>query len=301
MVTSGPAPQPIKTLDELPSPFRMGLTPEPRGFLLYESSRGCPYRCDFCLSGGDPLREHTLERVFADLDAIAATGVAQVRFLDRTFNTHDDRALAILAYLARRHPHLGVHVEIEPNRLTPAVAAALDRAEMHVEIGIQSLDAAVLRNVHRATATPEARIRVRQLCGQSRGAVHLDLVAGLPGGTLPGLLADLHELTAWAPRHIQVELLKILPGTGLASRLDELGIACDTDAPYAVRRTPTMPTADLRAAAVLSRLTDFYYNDRHLGPVVRAADHVWGGAGFWSALLDGWQRGRLPKIGRAHV
>ncbi len=294
-VVNLPAP-PIEPMDRLPSPFAAGLCNFERKFMLLEASRGCPFNCGFCLSGGDRLREFSLARAFSDIDAIARHGVGEIRFVDRTFNARPERAVAILNDMRHSYPELRVHVELEPSLLSSRhLLAALDNDRVHAEIGLQDLSAEVLKNTGRKPLSPQSLAAVRKLCRASKARIHLDLIAGLPGATLEGLYQNTDALTEFAPRELQLEVLKALRGTAMRESAE---INYEVGPPYAVTRTSTMTAADIRDAHLLSRLVDMFYNDPHLGPVVICAHELLiGRGGLWPLFSRWWKEQGLDAFG----
>ncbi|MBN1669944.1 MAG: DUF4080 domain-containing protein [Kiritimatiellae bacterium] len=301
-VMAGKTAAPIDPLDTVPSPFQLGLFEADKPFVQFEASRGCPFRCDFCLSGEPAgLREFSLARVLADLDRIALAGVGAVRFIDRSFNSRVPRAVAILAFMQERHPAIRIHLELEPSLLrAETLLRKLDRPELHLEIGVQSLNPTALRAVHRRPLDAAAFAAIEWLCRESKACVHLDLIAGLPHARLSDLYTDVGTLSAMEPDEIQVETLKVLRGTALRRTTAKHGIRFDPRAPYAVEATADMTPAELREAHVLARLVDLFYNDQHLGPVLRG---ICGGLpdpyAAWPLLAAWWRARGLPHFGIA--
>lgn len=302
---AGPPARPVEPLDVLPSPFQAGFACVSKPFAYFESARGCPFRCRFCLSGERAgMRSFSLDRVFADLRALRERGVTQVRFLDRTFNAIPKRACDILAFIETEWPDLNVHLELEPRLLGHApLLKQLERDRIHAEIGLQSLDPTVLGKSGR-TAPSDADIgAVRRLCAGGRARVHLDLIAALPGATLQSLFQDLDVVCGLGPAEIQVEVLKLLRGTAFRGRAGQYGIRFQPEPPYAVCATDQMSTQDVRRANLVSSLVDRFYNDTHLQPLTRWAVSLWPAAqgGFWSVFRDWWHAQGLPRFGIAKM
>ncbi len=207
------------------------------------------------------------------------------RVADRTFNARPARARALLRLFRDEAAPLRFHLELDPALVTPALAAELAAAgpgRFHLEVGIQSLDPAVLRAVGRRGTPRRALAGLRRLLGHPALAVHADLLAGLPGGTLAGVLDDLRMVAGLGPGAIQLELLKLLPGTRLAAEAAARGIVAAPDPPYEVLRTPTMSPDDLETARVLSAAVDWVYNAPALRAVAGAASRAL--PEFWGAL-----------------
>jgi len=206
------------------------------------------------------------------LEVIRRHGARQVRLIDRTFNDPPGRAVELVRMFARDFPELEFHLEIDPARLTPDFIDALRWArpgQMLLEVGVQTFREATLALLGRRGEVAAVRRGLADLAALKGIGLHVDLVAGLPGVDGADLMRDLNELIRWGPREIQVELLKVLPGTELDARKTEWGILAAEDPPYEVLRTATMTPGDLMRAQRLSRLVDWFYNVPAFQPLLR--------------------------------
>lgn len=254
-------------LDKIPSPFRERLSGFKKPFLLLETSRGCSNACAFCTSAGAPVRFFSPARTRGNLALVAAAGVREVRLADRTFNENHARCLSLVKIMRDEFENMRFHLEIDPARLSNEVIAELGRAgpgRFHLEVGIQTTNPEVYRAVDRAGSMKRTLAVLKQLCLLRNLSVHVDLIAGLPGATLADLYADLHAVILMQPDEIQLELLKILPGTRLNAEKDKWGIISASDPPYEILRSAAMSPDDLLAARRLSRIVDWCYNAREL-------------------------------------
>ncbi len=243
-------------------------------FIQLETSRGCANECAFCTSGGVPLRLLPLEQVRERLAEIRARGMREVRVLDRTFNADPRRACALLALFRDLCPETRFHLELHPAWMTEELRETLrgfPAGKLHLEVGLQTMNPAALAACNRRGDMERTLDGLAFLCGLRNLAVHVDLLAGLPEVTRGGLFADLEKVTRLGPEEIQLETLKLLPGTPLAADAARLGIAAAPDAPYEVLRTPQMTPEELLEARLLSRLVDGFHNAAALRGVVRAA------------------------------
>ncbi len=277
--------EPATSFDDVPSPYARHAGSFRKPFVQIEASRGCRNRCSFCTSAGAPVRHAGLERVRADLKQVRDLGVRGVRLIDRTFNDRPTRAISLLRMAREEFGGLRFHLEVDPAMLTSGLLAELAAwpdGLLHVEAGVQSLSPGVYGAVARGATVGRTFEGVRQLCALGSIDVHVDLIAGLPGGTLAGVLSDLRALIGLKPGAIQLEVLKVLPGTRLAAERERLGIAAAPEPPYEVLRTPDMSVEEIGAARVLSRLVDGYYNAAALRDVAIAAN---ADAGFWPAFV----------------
>jgi hypothetical protein len=265
-------------------------------FVQVETSRGCRGACLFCTSAGHELREFPLDRVKAEVEAIHQAGIRDVRVLDRTFNEDEERALALLDLFRETGAGIRFHLEIDPGRMTERLAAALSRFRpglLHVEAGVQSLDENVMRQSGRRGKPGAVLEGLRLLAGVWGLEVHADLVAGLPGSTWAGLKQDLTLLTLLGVHEIQLEILKLLPGTRLESQRDRLGVVASPVPPYEVLRTPTFSADELWRAARVSRVVDGFHNTASLRNVTRKACMMV--PDFWSGLTDAVYAGGVMK------
>jgi len=261
---AGPDAPPLADLDAIPSPFQLGLVDLGRGLVYLETSRGCPFRCSFCLSAGDQqVRYYSLERVCADLRWLIDQRVPQVKLVDRTFNSDPARARQIFAFILEHNQSTRFHFEIAAHLLDEATLALLDQVPpdmFQFEIGVQSTLEATLRHVSRPVAVERLEQAVRRLKAAGRIRLHLDLVAGLPGEGYADFLASVDRVAALDPDHLQIELVKLLPGTPLRDQAVKFGLRFDPNPPYAVLATPQLPYAERERLSTLSRLFDLTWN-----------------------------------------
>lgn len=241
-------------------------------FVQVETSRGCPMGCAYCTSGGTQLRLKPLERVREELTLLHSKGVRDIRLLDRTFNLPYERSCALLKMFREEFPDIHFHLEIHPQFLNDELKKELSSAkpgQLHLEAGIQTLDESVQQLIGRKSPPDKALEGLRFLCNTGRFETHADLLAGLPGQTLKSLFKDIDTLLEVSPAEIQLEVLKILPGTPLKQQTEEFGIVYAPEPPYDVMKTSCMTTADILEARLASRLLDLLANHAVLHGVLR--------------------------------
>ena len=233
-------------------------------FVQLETTRGCFNTCAFCVSGvGDPIRQLPLEDIRQRLGRIRERGIRDVRVLDRTFNYHPRHAIELLRLFEEFHPHLRFHLEIHPALLPQTVRdvlAEMSHGLLHLEAGIQSLRQEVLDSSLRKGTLEQALEGLRFLCALPNLVTHADLIAGLPLYTLAQIYEDVHTLAEYRVGEIQLESLKLLPGTVMRRDAAKLGIRYSPLPPYEVLETDSITSAELQEARRLSRLLDAYYN-----------------------------------------
>lgn len=233
-------------------------------FVQLETTRGCFNTCAFCVSGGEkPVRTLSIESIRERLQLIHAHGIKNVRVLDRTFNYNPRRAKELLRLFLEFHPDIRFHLEIHPALLSEELKeelSLLPKGLLHLEAGIQSLREPVLEKSRRMGKLSDALDGLRFLCALPNMETHADLIAGLPLYHLHEIFEDVRTLAGYAAGEIQLESLKLLPGTGMRRRAEELGIKYSPLPPYEVLQTHEISVSELQTARQLSRLLDGFYN-----------------------------------------
>ena len=254
----------VLAFDSLTPPEESDFFPWGKPFVQLETTRGCFNTCAFCVSGGEkPVRTLSIESIRKRLQTIHQHGIRNVRVLDRTFNFHPRRAKELLNLFLEFHPHIRFHLEIHPALLSEELKAELQRLPeglLHLEAGIQSLREPVLEQCRRMGKLSDALEGLQFLCSLDNMETHADLIAGLPLYRLEEIFEDVRTLASYEAGEIQLESLKLLPGTEMRRRAEELGIRYSPLPPYEVLQTDEITTDELQVARRLSRLLDAFYN-----------------------------------------
>lgn len=260
-LTASALPPPVTDLDSIPSPYLTGVidTHVTQG-ILWQLSRGCSFTCDFCFDarGIHGVRHFSLERVEAELRHFAATAVSQVFVLDSTFNLDVKRAKKLLRMIKNIAPDIHFHFEVRNEFIDREMAKLFAQIACSLQIGLQSANREVLRQVGRSFDKADFTAKVG-LLNESGAVFGFDLIYGLPGDTLEGFRHTLDYALSLYPNHLDIFPLAVLPGTRLASSGAALGIRWDTKAPYIVNETGSFTTADMAAAAELATACDIFY------------------------------------------
>ncbi|MGI9861419.1 B12-binding domain-containing radical SAM protein [Moorella naiadis] len=264
-----------KDLDPIPFPYAEDLAASGNDLrqrtVYYETSRGCPFACGFCLSSTTTgVRYFSLERVQEDLARLLAAGVREIKFVDRTFNAHKERALALWEYLLSLRPKARFYFEIAGDHLDDEMFSFLSRIPpglFQFEIGVQTIDARVNARCNRRQDWKRLAANIRRLQAAGNIRLHLDLIAGLPGETYTGVGESFDAVAALKPHEIQLGFLKLLKGTSLRARADEFGYLFLDRPPYQVLANSAIAYDEMLRLHVIEDLLK-YYGNSHL------ADHA---------------------------
>ena len=233
-------------------------------FVQLETTRGCFNTCAFCVSGGEkPVRYQSIDQIRSRLENIYAHGIKDIRVLDRTFNYDTLRACQMLDLFARFEGKMRFHLEIHPSLLSDELKAklsSLPKGLLHLEAGIQSLDSGVLAASSRKGSLESSMNGLEYLCSLDTVETHADLIAGLPEYSLKMLADDIVKLIGMGVDELQIESLKVLPGTRMRTSASEKGLKFSPMPPYEILQTPSISPTELRMAMNLSRTVDLYYN-----------------------------------------
>ncbi len=256
-------------LAQLASPYPLYTDKDLAHRILYvEASRGCPYRCEFCLSSLDKkVRAFDLEALLDDFEDLLARGAKHFKFVDRTFNLDLARSRAILEFfLARFVPGMFLHFEMVPDRF-PLELRDLVRqfpaGALQFEVGIQSFDPEVGRRIQRRQNIERTLENLRFLVEETGVHVHADLIAGLPGEGLESFAAGFDRLVATGVHEIQVGILKRLRGTPIARHSEDFEMVFDAAPPYTIRSTRDLDAPTMVRIEAFARVWELYRNRGH--------------------------------------
>lgn len=269
--------------------------------IYVEASRGCPFKCEFCLSSLDvPLRHAPLDRFLEAMQSLLDRGVRQFKFVDRTFNLNLKVSRAILDFfLARYEPGMFLHFEMIPDRLPEALREpirAFPPGALQFEVGIQTLNPEVEQLISRRQEHDRIIENLRFLREQTSVHVHADLIVGLPGEDVASFAAGFDRLVAMRPQEVQVGLLKRLRGTPIVRHDAAWEMVYSAAPSYEVLATRLIDFAAMQRLRRFARYWDMIANS---GNFIETLALVWGAgspfAGF-AALSDALHAAE----GRAH-
>ena len=218
----------VMNFSELVPPEKSRFFNWSKPFVQLETTRGCFNTCAFCVSGEEkPVRTLSIESIRERLQIIHSHGIKNVRVLDRTFNYNPRRAKELLQLFLEFNPDICFHLEIHPALLSEELKNELKKLPkglLHLEAGIQSLREPVLQKSRRMGSLEDSLQGLRFLCSLPNMETHADLIAGLPLYRLSEIFEDVRTLAGYNAGEIQLESLKLLPGTEMRRRAEELGI-----------------------------------------------------------------------------
>lgn len=274
-VLNGPRPlQKVITatmppLETLTLPYRDYSDEDLKNRLIYvEASRGCPFKCEFCLSSLDKTAwPFALDSFLAEMDALYQRGARHFKFVDRTFNLNIKVSKRILEFfLERLNPLVGnlfVHFEMIPDALPDALKEAIARfppGALQFEIGIQSFNPQVQALISRKQNDAKTEENLRWLRTHTHAHIHADLIAGLPGENLESFARGFDRLVSLDPHEIQVGILKRLRGTPIIRHTETFAMKYSPQPPYTVLSTSTMDFTTLQRIGRFARYWDMIGN-----------------------------------------
>ncbi len=234
--------------------------------LLYvEASRGCPFKCEFCLSALDKTAwAFDLDRFMAEMDTLYQRGARNFKFVDRTFNLKVEFSVRILQYfLDRMAPDLFVHFEVVPDSLPDRLKDLIRQfpaGSLQFEVGIQSFNPEVQQRISRKQDNLKTADNLRWLVTESQAHVHADLIFGLPGETLESFAEGFDRLHALAPHEIQFGILKRLRGTPITRHTVDFAMTYDPQTPYTILQNSTVDFSSMQRIKRFARYWEMVAN-----------------------------------------
>ena len=257
----------LRDLAVIPFPYE-DLSLFKNRLVYYESSRGCLFNCAYCLSGWGEgqVRYLPVGRVKADLARFVQAGIKTVKFVDRTFNSHRERALEILRYIREEGGDTEFHLELVGELLGEEEIAILTSApagRFRAEIGVQSTCIRTLREIRRFHNLDKLKKNISLLTTAGRTVTHLDLIAGLPYEDLTSLAASFNFTFRLRPDELQLGFLKLLKGSPLRARSGDYGYQFTKTPPYEVLANNCLSYEEIVRIKVIEDLVEKFYNSHH--------------------------------------
>lgn len=249
-------------LDDIPSPYTPYMMENEKDKLIYfESSRGCPFNCIYCLSSTTKgVRYFSIERVRDDIEKILKYNPEVIKFTDRSFNSDTKRAVKLLKYIKSLNTKTCFHLEIYPGlmkREMIQMLISMPPGRVQIEAGIQSTDENVLSGSGRPQDSKKALSNLKHLIDAGNMHVHSDLIAGLPGQNMETFRNSLNETVCLMPHMLQVGFLKLLKGTKARNLA---GYEYIDTPPYEVISSDSMSYLEIEQIRGIARMVDLFYN-----------------------------------------
>ncbi len=265
-------PRPLTDISELPFLYE-DLEPFENKIIYYESSRGCPYRCSYCLSSIDKkVRLRDIEVVKKELQFFLDRKVKQVKFVDRTFNCDHGHAMEIWKYISEHDNGVtNFHFEISADILRPEEIELLNSFRpglAQLEIGVQSTNEETIRAINRVMNVERLEKIVAAVRAGNNIHQHLDLIAGLPYEDYESFKNSFNRVYGMKPDQLQLGFLKVLKGSEMAQRAEEFGICYGEQPPYEVLYTKWLSYDDVLFLKKVEEMVELYYNSNQFTHVL---------------------------------
>lgn len=256
----------VEKLDSIPSPYRDIEDSFKHKIVYFESSRGCPFNCQFCLSSTiKGVRYFGLERVKEDLDRLIEAQVKQVKFVDRTFNANKKYAMEIMDFIMEKDPKdINFHFEVTAHLLDRDMLDFIKKAKeglFQFEIGVQSTNSKTIAAVGRTTDFDKLKKVCKEIKSNNNIHQHLDLIAGLPYEDYESFKKSFNSVYEIRPEKIQLGFLKLLKGSGLRKNKDKYNFKFLDKPPYEVLETEYISYGDMLKLKGIEDLVEKYYNE----------------------------------------
>ena len=254
----------VSDLSSIPFPYtEKDMEDLEHKIIYYESSRGCPFSCQYCLSGNkNTVRFFPQERTLEELQWFIDHGVKQVKFVDRTFNCAPHHHRPLMEFMRDSDTDMNFHLEMEPELMTEwetNILCETPPGRIQIEVGVQSTHKKTLDAINRYNDWPYIQKSIRPIIQAGRTHVHMDLIVGLPHEDFNRFGQSFNDLFSLQPHALQIGFLKLLKGSGVR-RMREYKYVADSLAPYEVLSTHVLPYDDVRFLKYFEDVFERFYN-----------------------------------------
>ena len=296
----------IMNMDDLVFPYE-DLKDFEHKIIYYESSRGCPFSCSYCLSSIDKkLRFRSFSLVEKELEFFLAHKVPQVKFVDRTFNCKKSHAIAIWTYIKEHDNGItNFHFEVAADLLTEDEIALIQTMRpglIQLEIGVQSTNEKTLAEIHRKTDFEEITRKVKAVQKGENVHQHLDLIAGLPYENYESFGHSFNDVYALKPEQLQLGFLKVLKGSYMAKAAEGYGCVHKAKPPYEVLGTRWLSYKEILKLKGVEEMVEVYYNSGQFQKTIRAMEHLFETAfSMYEELADFYEKNGYNEISHTRI
>lgn len=273
------AQRPPLCMDTIPFPYQSLEGMEHR-IVYYESSRGCPYSCSYCLSSIDKrVRFRSLELVKQELDFFLKWKVPQVKFIDRTFNCKKSHCIEIWKYLLKKDNGVtNFHFEISGDLLSDEELELLEHmrpGQIQLEIGVQTINPKTIEEIHRNMDLVRLEQNVRKIKTFGNIHQHLDLIVGLPYEDFESFCQSFDRVYRMRPEQLQLGFLKVLKGSHMEEMAETYGLSYHEEPPYEVLFTKWLDYEEVLRLKRVEEMVEVYYNSNQFSYTLREMENKW--------------------------
>lgn len=275
--------------------------------IYYESSRGCPFSCSYCLSSVDKkLRFRDLELVKKELQFFLDQKVPQVKFVDRTFNCNHNHAMAVWTYLTEHDNGItNFHFEVAADLLNEEEISLIRQMRpgmIQLEIGVQSTNEKTISEIHRKMDFAKVSSVVRRIQEGHNVHQHLDLIAGLPFENYGSFGKSFDQVYALRPQQLQLGFLKVLKGSYMYQQAENYKCVYQDKEPYEVLFTQWVSYEEILKLKLVEEMVEVYYNSNQFLKILPAAERLFPSPfAFYEALGAFYERKGYMDISHTRI
>lgn len=298
--------RPAISLDEVPFVYQ-DIELFSHRIIYYESSRGCPFSCSYCLSSIDKcLRFRSLEKVLPELQFFLDQKVPQVKFVDRTFNVNHEHTMAVWRYLTEHDNGItNFHFEISADLLRKEeldLIAKMRPGLIQLEIGVQSINPDTIREIGRTMNFQRVAAAVSQIKAYRNTHQHLDLIAGLPFEDYESFRKSFDAVYALRPEQLQLGFLKVLKGSRMYEQAQQYGVVWQERPPFEVLKTNWLSYGEILALKRIEEMVEIYYNSGQFVCTLPELEEAFQSPfHMYEALADYYQKRHLLEVNHARA
>lgn len=267
-VVINPPREQIKDLDNIPSPYENINEEFKNKIVYYESSRGCPFNCEFCLSSTiKGVRFFSIDRVKRDIGTLIKSGVSQIKFVDRTFNANKAYSREIMDFIMQENPeNMNFHFEVTAHLIDDETLEYLKKPKeglFQFEVGVQSTNPDTIKSIGRVTDFEKLKYVTSAIKKNRNIHQHLDLIAGLPFEDYKSFSKSFNDVYAIRPEKLQLGFLKLLKGSGLRVDQGKYNFKYLDNPPYEILETKWLEYGEIIKLKGIENLVEKYYNEEY--------------------------------------
>lgn len=291
----------IENLDIIPFPYDDEELQDRTKIFYYESSRGCPFNCSYCMSSIDKsVRYYSVDRTKEDLKRFIDSPIKLLKFVDRTFNLSKEKYMAIWRFLLENYREgITFHFEINANIFDDETLDFLEtvpKGYFQFEIGVQTIDAQAMKSIGRINKLEKLEHNIRRISRNIH--LHLDLIAGLPYETYDKFRESFDYVHRLKPEMIQLGFLKLLKGTKMYDEREKYRYKYFSKPPYEVFSNEFISFAEMVKLKNLEKVLDFYYNSEKFPESVQwiIENHYESAFSFYEDVADYFDKRGYLKV-----